>query len=208
MLIQFDFDGCLGDTIPGIYAGVCHVFVSCGLVPPTFVSYLTELRAPYTEFYRKRGVTLSEKEIWDRFRERAEMNHKKRLFPDVVPEVSRLVREGHVLTIVSGNHPESIWKMLAEADIVEAFKVVSGELEHKSEAFRKNAFDLGFSESNSIVVGDSALDIEYGREAGMQSIGIIRYPYLVDGDSTALKQALIQAGARHCIDSLAELLAV
>jgi phosphoglycolate phosphatase-like HAD superfamily hydrolase len=204
-LFQFDFDGCMFDSLPPIYLSMRHVFAICGLTPPSLLTYLTEPRAPYADFYHKHGVTLSERGIHQAFHERMRHGPERWLFPDVVPQVKKLADKGHVLSIVSGNDEAVISRVLIKAGIYGAFEAIKGGVEHKTDAFASIAEKFRLHPKDSFVIGDSALDMDYGREAGMRPLGIIRYPHIMNGDTERLKQALIAAGAEKCIGSFAEL---
>jgi len=197
-LLVFDFDGTIFDSMPHIHRGVSNVFTCCGLPVPSIREFLIHLKPPYTAFYKERGVTLPNEEIDRLFVEKAN-EPGATLFPDAVPTVIRLAAKGHVLAIVSGNYRTRVEQVLTEAGIIQHFSSIRGECESKTKAIETVIQELGFSKAETLMIGDSVLDIEHATDVSVRSVGIIRYPGL-DG----LDRYLIGAGAIGCIKALSE----
>lgn len=198
-LLIFDFDGTMFDSMPHIHRGLTNVFTRCGLPVPSVQEFLIHLRPPYTSFYKKRGVTLSDEEIDRLFLEKAN-EPGATLFPDAVPTIIRLAAQGHVLAIVSGNYRTRVEQVLTDAGIIRHFSGIRGECESKTAAISAVIHELGFSKADALMIGDSVLDIEHATSISVRSVGIIRYPGLKD-----MSKHLIEAGATSCINALSEL---
>jgi beta-phosphoglucomutase-like phosphatase (HAD superfamily) len=63
--VIFDVDGTLLNSMPLAYAGVCNIFTMSGKPNPTFQEYFSKFRVPYMDFYRQRGIEVSEQQCWD-----------------------------------------------------------------------------------------------------------------------------------------------
>ncbi|MDE2116341.1 MAG: HAD hydrolase-like protein [Patescibacteria group bacterium] len=199
MLLIFDFDGTLYDSLPCVHEGVCAVFEYCELPLPTLVDFVLKFKAPYEAFYRERGVTIPLEDIERLFRAKANRDTIP-LFPDVIEAMQRLAAAGHTLAIVSGNMTANVLPALARGGIRELFTTVRCSHQDKVQAFSDVVHDLSFAPDDALVIGDSMIDVSHARQAGLRSVAIVRYPELA-----CVSAELITGGALGVIKCLTEL---
>ncbi|MCX6408452.1 MAG: HAD family hydrolase [Propionibacteriales bacterium] len=112
-----------------------------------------------------------------RFRERIVPEAAALLYPGVVDGLARMHDAGLSLAVVTSKYHDSAVAILASAGIADAFPVVVGaddvqhpkpHAEHALHALRA----LGRGADVSVVVGDTAHDVQMARAAGMHCIGL------------------------------------
>ena len=136
----FDWDGTLVDSVDNLYLGVCEVFKQSRIVPPSLIEYAEGLSSPYTEFYKRYGVTASEEQIWEWYRSAPGIKPTE-LFWDTVETLKILHLMEVQIAIVSGQRTESIIEHPGFQSISKFLVSVSGYQENKVDAIF-SAFDV------------------------------------------------------------------
>jgi len=199
-VLFLDFDGTLVESQKAIYHAVCHVFREEHIQPPSFEEYYIELRHPFIDFYRSRGIKAPEKDIYKVF-EYFMAIHWYDLFPDVVPFLQSAHFRSYIIVAISGNVSGIIERVFQEYLIHPYFRSVFEKAYNKEDAFRKVIFDMNIAPEQVVAIGDSISDIEGARASGItRAYGILRGP----ARTFRIQQAMKSAGARAVISSLNE----
>ena len=153
-------------------------------------------------------------------------NIKPEAFPKVVETLSGLKRLGYTLTIASSRSNASLVELVKDMGIADCFSLLIGANDVKNakpnaepvlktidiinQMCSNNLFAEGqvlnqedknhFEAGQALVVGDMAVDILMGANAGAKTCGVTW------GNGT--KEELLQAGADYLIDNMDELLEI
>lgn len=181
--VVFDFDYTLVDSSPGILECIGYALDRLGLppvsaeracrtiglsLPEIFVELAGKEKAALSEDFRRLFVARAD-EV---------MNEMTSLFPDARPTIERLVVCGLRLGIVSTKYRYRISRFLADQGLEGAFQVVLG-LEDVPAAKPDptgllDATDrLGASREETLYVGDSLVDAETARRAGVSFAAVL-----------------------------------
>jgi phosphoglycolate phosphatase len=207
----FDLDGTLVDSLPGIAASLNRVLAAAGLAehPPTAVrgfigdgartlvrralpvghddSRVDELEAAFKQDYAH---------TWP---------HGTALFPGIRGLVAAAAAAEQPLAVLSNKpHPFTV-AMVDALFPAGAFACVLGHrsgraLKPDPEGALEIAARLGLPTSDCLVIGDSTMDIETARRAGMRAVGVT-WGYHD-------RAALAAAGADPLVESVGELAAL
>ena len=194
-LVLFDMDGTLVDSMDRIFHSVCRVFVSQGVKPPTFETYLLTFGFPYEKWYWDLGVKLSSEEIWKIYsREHGEYNPP--FFHDALTEIHKLRETNFRPIIVTANSCENVLKVLKLVDLADLIECKSAS--DKSKAIGELVKESALGERTPYV-GDIVADMADARKAGARPVAILRNGMM------RLAQEYHDAGASICINSLSHL---
>jgi phosphoglycolate phosphatase len=205
----FDFDGTLADSLPGIHASWAITFTRLGLTPPTYDAVRRAIGPTRDEYLR---MLLGDNA--PRFQEEAlkifkEVYKKDTIFQTVLYDgikelIAELNKRGMKLAIAS-NKP--LKQLITLADYLFGkdspfFPVLGPESVAKGkpepDMFLACAEAWKIDPSNVVVVGDTPLDMEAGKRAGMRRISV-RWGY---GDNDALDRCFPDFNAQTAHDIL------
>ena len=124
-------------------------------------------------------------------------------FPNVIETLQRLSKEGYRLTIASSRSHRSLVEFIECMNLQEVLTFVLGadDVMHAKphpEPVLRTLEKFGCQATETLVVGDTAYDIEMGRRAGVKTCGVTY------GNGT--RAELARAGADFLIDDFGELL--
>ena len=200
-LVLFDFDGTLIDTIPASYEAVRTIFRRLSLTPPSLIEYCEHYMPPYLEFYQKRGVNISDEQIWRWYKEIAN-HHTADLFPEVPSVIDH--RTGPLVNlrigIVSSQKKSVIVDQLKRGGIHKHFSWVKGEAHDKNEAIHEIVTEAHGRLATTLFVGDFGHDIIHAKKAGVTSVGITR--------GLPTREMFDRLGATYCIENLNQLIPI
>ncbi len=130
---------------------------------------------------------------------------KPRLFPHVKETLSVLKEQGYTLTIASSRWHKSLSELTHDLEIVDYISYLVGaddvvQAKPQPEPVLKTLAAMGFDARETLVVGDMAVDILMGRNAGAKTCGVTY------GNGT--REELAEAGADYLIDSLDEIVGI
>lgn len=181
--VIFDLDGTLLNTLEDLADAVNHALREKGMQERTLaeirqfvgngVKRLLELSVPggfeYPDF----------EEVFALFRSyyAVHCNDKTHAYEGVLPLLRELAAEGYALAIVS-NKPDSAVKELAEIYFEGIVPVAIGEREGVAkkpapDTVREALKELGMSAGTAVYVGDSEVDIQAARNAGLPCITVL-----------------------------------
>jgi len=197
-VLIFDADGTLVDSIERFsYPGVCEVFRQSGVPEPSFEDYCEHFSAPFTEYYRSRGITASREQIYEWYHTKAR-HAEAPLFADVAPILRILSRVELecTLAVVSAQRSSVLVRQLES--VSRHFDLIVGEQEDKAHEISRVREMHTLPSERVLYIGDFCSDVRDARRAGVTSVGITR------GRKT--RHVLERAGAHHVIDHLEGLL--
>lgn len=201
--VIFDLDGTLLDTLDDLTAAVNHALQSCGYPQRTRDEVRAFIGNGVIRLMQRampRGVTRPE---FDRcfasFREHylSHMNDRTHAFDGVLPLLDELKRRGVKSAVVSNKLQPGVVGLCETyfTDRVDCAVGVADERERKPNPVNvlRAMQTLGVSPEETLYVGDSEVDVQTAKNAGLRCVGAV-WGYRDSGTLTA-------AGAWKLIDS-------
>ena len=210
-LIIFDFDGTLGDTRRNIVTTMQMTIAELNLPNRSEEECASTIGLPLAGCFRTLFPDIKD-ELIPRCAEtyrrlfNANMKHiQPEAFPGVVETLSILHQKGFVLTIASSRSRNSLMELTRNMGIADYISYILGaddvkEAKPKPEPVLKTLADMHFDAGETLVVGDMAVDILMGTNAGARTCGVTW------GNGT--KDELENAGATFIIDKMDDLLKI
>ena len=210
-LIIFDFDGTLGDTRRNIVTTMQMTIEELHLPNRSEEECAATIGLPLAGCFRTLFPDIQEElipqcaETYRRFfNENLKTIHPE-AFPGVVETLAVLHQKGFALTIASSRSRNSLTELTRNMGIADYISHILGaddvkEAKPKPEPVLKTLADMHFDADETLVVGDMAVDILMGTNAGARTCGVTW------GNGT--KDELEKAGANFIIDKMEDLLAI
>ena len=210
-LIIFDFDGTLGDTRRNIVTTMQMTIAELHLPIRSEEECAATIGLPLAGCFRTLFPDIQEEliprcaEKYRRFfNENLKTIHPE-AFPGVVETLSILHQKGFVLTIASSRSRNSLTELIRNMGIADYISYILGaddvkEAKPKPELVLKTLGAMHYDASETLVVGDMAVDIQMGANAGAKTCGVTW------GNGT--KDELEEAGADFVINSIDELIGI
>lgn len=210
-LIIFDFDGTLGDTRRNIVTTMQMTIAELHLPNRSEEECAATIGLPLAECFRRLFPDMQEEFIprcAETYRRLFNENLKTiqpEAFPGVVETLSILHQKGFTLTIASSRSHNSLTELTRNMGIADYISYLLGaddvkEAKPKPEPVLKTLADMHFDAGETLVVGDMAVDILMGANAGAKTCGVTW------GNGT--KDELKNAGATFIIDRMDEILEI
>ena len=208
-LIIFDFDGTLGDTRRNIVMTMQMVIKEMQLPSRTEAACASTIGLPLAGCFRTLFPDIQDEliprcaETYRRIFNENLQNIKPEAFPSVVKTLKTLKERGFALTIASSRSRNSLIELTHNMGIADYISYVIGaddvkEAKPKPEPVLKTLTAMQFEADETLVVGDMAVDILMGANAGAKTCGVTW------GNGT--REELEEAGANFIIDKMEELL--
>jgi phosphoglycolate phosphatase len=183
-LAVFDCDGTLVDGQADICAAMELAFASVGLTAPdrhdirriVGLSLPQAIRflSPETDDARQAAAAEAYKGAFRAAR--AEGRLAEPLFPGIVETLNRLRDDGWLLGVATGKSDRGLTHCLAEHGLTDHFLTLQTADRHPSKphpAMLMAALEeAGALVENSVMIGDTAFDIDMARAAGVRAIGV------------------------------------
>ena len=210
-LIIFDFDGTLGDTRRNIVTTMQMTIAELHLPIRSEEECAATIGLPLAECFRTLFPDIQEEfiprcaETYRRFFNENLKTIQPEAFPGVVETLSVLHQIGFTLTIASSRSRNSLMELTRNMGIADYISYILGaddvkEAKPKPEPVLKTLAEMPYDASQTLVVGDMAVDIQMGANAGTKTCGVTW------GNGT--KDELVQAGADYIIDNIEELIGI
>lgn len=208
-LVIFDFDGTLGNTrrnivetmqmtiaeqhLPGRSEGECAATI--GL--PLFECF----RAMYPEIQEEEAMRCAD--TYRRIFAENLKSMKPEPFPGVRETLAKLAAKGYKLTIASSRSHASLVELTRDMRISESISYLIGvddveKAKPNPEPVLNTLKAMGFNANQTLVVGDMAVDILMGINAGTKTCGVTW------GNGT--REELEEAGADFIIDKIEDII--
>ena len=208
-LIIFDFDGTLGDTRRNIVTTMQMTISEMGLPDRSDQECASTIGLPLASCFGVLYPDLHADRIQlcaDTYRRIFDENlHtiKPQLFPKVAETLKALKEQGLVLTIASSRSHASLARLTRDLGISNCISLLIGaddvvRAKPEPEPVLKTLSVMQFTKDEALVVGDMAVDILMGANAGTRTCGVTW------GNGT--REELEEAGADSIIDGIEELL--
>jgi len=208
-LIIFDFDGTLGDTRRNIVTTMQMTIGEMQLPSRSEAECASTIGLPLAGCFRTLFPDLQENIISrcaETYRRLFNENMKAiqpQAFPGVVETLSLLHQKGFTLTIASSRSHNSLTELTRNMGIAGYISYLLGaddvrEAKPNPEPVLKTLADMHFNAGDTLVVGDMAVDILMGANAGTKTCGVTW------GNGT--KEELENAGATFIIDRMEDLI--
>ena len=210
-LIIFDFDGTLGDTRRNIVTTMQMTIKELHLPNRSDEECAATIGLPLAGCFRTLFPDIQEEliprcaETYRRFFNENLKTIQPEAFPGVVETLSILHQNGFTLTIASSRSRNSLTELTRNMGIADYISYILGaddvkEAKPKPEPVLKTLADMHYDASQALVVGDMAVDIQMGANAGTMTCGVTW------GNGT--RDELVQAGADYIIDNIGELIGI
>ena len=210
-LIIFDFDGTLGDTRRNIVKTMQMTIEELHLPNRVEEECASTIGLPLTVCFETLFPDLKQEEVQQcavTYRRIFAENLQSMMpqpFPGVIETLMTLKQQGYVLTIASSRSHVSLVELTQNMGIADCISYLIGaddvkEAKPKPEPVLNTLVAMQFPASEALVVGDMAVDILMGANAGAKTCGVTW--------GNGSREELQQAGADYIIDSMEELLGI
>ena len=210
-LIIFDFDGTLGDTRRNIVTTMQMTIAELHLPNRSEEECAATIGLPLAGCFRTLFPDIQDEliplcaETYRKFFNENLKTIQPEAFPGVVETLSILHQKGFTLTIASSRSRNSLTELTRNMGIADYVSYLLGaddvkEAKPKPEPVLKTLAEMHYDAGETLVVGDMAVDIQMGANAGAKTCGVTW------GNGT--RDELVQAGADYIIDNMEELLGI
>lgn len=207
-LIIFDFDGTLGDTRRNITTTMRMAIKEIGLPDRSEAECASTIGLPLAGCIRtlfpdiQEGLVPRFAETYRRIFNENLQRIKPTAFLGVIDTLSTLHQKGYTLTIASSRSRNSLTELTRDMGIADYISYMIGaddvkEAKPKPEPVLKTLDALNFEANEALVVGDMAVDILMGANAGTKTCGVTW--------GNGSKKELQEAGADYIIERMEEL---
>ena len=208
-LIIFDFDGTLGDTRRNIVTTMQMTIAELHLPNRSEEECAATIGLPLAECFKTLFPDIQDEliprcaETYRRFFNENLKTIQPEAFPGVVETLSVLHQIGFTLTIASSRSRNSLTELTRNMGIADHISYILGaddvkEAKPKPEPVLKTLANMHFDAGETLVVGDMAVDILMGANAGAKTCGVTY--------GNATREELEEAGADYIIEDMAELI--
>jgi len=210
-LFIFDFDGTLGDTRRNIVMTMQMAIKELQLPKRTEAECASTIGLPLAGCFKTLFPDIQDEliprcaETYRRFFNENLRKITPEAFPGVVKTLKILKEKGFVLTIASSRSRKSLIELTHNMGIADYISYLIGaddvkEAKPKPEPVLKTLAAMHYTANETLVVGDMAVDILMGANAGAKTCGVTW------GNGT--REELKEAGADFIIDRMEDLIAV
>ena len=210
-LIIFDFDGTLGDTRRNIVTTMQMVIKELQLPERTEAECAATIGLPLAGCFRTLFPDIQDEliprcaETYRRIFDENLQKIKPEAFPGVVKTLKTLKEQGIALTIASSRSRNSLTELTRDMGIADYISYLIGaddvkEAKPKPEPVLKTLTAMHNAASETLVVGDMAVDILMGSNAGAMTCGVTW--------GNGSREELEGAGANFIIDRMEDILGI
>ena len=210
-LIIFDFDGTLGDTRRNIVTTMQMTIKEMQLPKRSEAECASTIGLPLAGCFRTLFPDIQDELIprcAETYRRIFNENLQKitpEAFPGVVKTLKTLKEEGFVLTIASSRSRNSLIELTHNMGIADYISYFIGaddveEAKPKPEPILKTLAAMHYDACETLIVGDMAIDIQMGTNAGTKTCGVTW--------GNGSREELNEAEADYIIDRMEDLLGV
>ncbi len=184
--LLFDIDGTVLDTKEFILQPTEHVLKSFGYPVPERSVMEKLVGLPFPEYYA--GLVGKDKDtekFMDAHREFQRSNfHLAQIFPTALETLQKLKQKGYRLAAVTSRSNKTSTQTMVDAKVFDLFEVVLSKedtenLKPHPEPLLKALKHMKEAPEMAVMIGDSHLDIEAGKNAGTKTIRA-KYGFHVD----------------------------
>lgn len=210
-LIIFDFDGTLGDTRRNIVTTMQMTIKEMQLPYRSEAECASTIGLPLAGCFKAMFPDVQDEliprcaETYRRIFNENLKNFKPEAFPNVVKTLKTLKEKGFTMTIASSRSHNSLTELTHNMGIADYISYLIGaddvkEAKPQPEPVVRTLTAMQFEASQTLVVGDMAVDILMGANAGTKTCGVTW------GNGT--RKELEEAGADYIIDKMEKLISL
>jgi len=210
-LIIFDFDGTLGNTRRNIVTTMQMTIAELNLPNRSEEECAATIGLPLAGCFRALFPDIQDDliprcaETYRRFFNENLKTIQPETFPGVVETLSILHQKGFVLTIASSRSRNSLIELTRNMGIANHVSYILGaddvkEAKPKPEPVLKTLAEMNFDAGETLVVGDMAVDIQMGANAGAKTCGVTW--------GNGIRDELKKVGATFIIDRMEDLIEI
>lgn len=185
LCVAFDWDGVLFDSSGASMHVYNEILAHLGMKPLTTGEFLNLQSPNWYEFYQKLEIP---RHLWDevdRMWRRLYTRERPKPYPDTVQCLRTLTGHGVRLVLVSNGSKGRVEQEVEKFGLRRMFELLlcgerKEELKPSPVLLNRAAKAVGLRAGDMVYVGDSAVDIEASRNAGMPVVAIARIPALVE----------------------------
>lgn len=180
--VFFDLDGTLMDTSEGIFATAVHSMQTVGLAIPEGTDLRKFVGPPLRECFRITfGVQDDEHldKLYAAYRQQYDIigRYKAHFYPGIIDLLKELKNRGYKTAITSMKGETLVQEMAQHFEVTELFDQLLGFDTTKDKTSKKAIIldgckRLGLKPSECVLVGDTAIDADGAKEAGMPCIRV------------------------------------
>ncbi|MBR9691381.1 HAD family hydrolase [Candidatus Woesearchaeota archaeon] len=171
--IGFDWSGTLSNDFDCVIKSLNDVLGEYG-VGPVSAEHLRQNYEKYpVKFYRKLGITDSKENIHEKYKKHYDENYRIKRpepFEDIELILAELYKEHKKLMVLSTHPQEFLEREVKEYGFYTFFDGrIFGDVSAKSLTIKEQSANL----NNFVMVGDTWVDMEEGKKAGVVTIGVL-----------------------------------
>lgn len=211
MLIIFDFDGTLGDTRRNIVRTMQMTIAELNLPSRSEAECVATIGLPLSGCFGTMFPDLQEEQLQccaDTYRRIFSENlqtMKPQPFPGVNETLAKLFGQGHTLTIASSRSHASLIELTHDMGMADYISYLIGADDVKKakpnpEPVLNTLAAMHFDANQTLVVGDMAVDILMGANAGAKTCGVTW--------GNGFREELAEAGATFIIDQMEDIIGI
>ncbi len=175
--ILFDIDGTVLDTSEFILQATEYALAALGYPVPDRSVIRKEVGIPFPQYYIDLcGSAENVEELILKHREFQYSNYNlSKLFPNALETLNSLKKKGYKLAAVTTRSNKTSHQTLVDAGIFDLFDIIisfedAKKLKPNPEPLLKALENLNETPDKAVMIGDSHLDIEAGKNAGTKTI--------------------------------------
>ena len=184
-LVIFDCDGTLVDSQHNITAAMAYAFRANGLTPPKVPEILAIVGLSLPETFRviaARETAATQRSLVEHYRDAFTSGALKRddnepLYPAIKDTIAALAARDDVrLGVATGKSKRGVKRLFDREDWHASFHTIQTADDHPSKPhpsmIAKAMAEAGVGPERTVMIGDTAFDIEMGRNADVGTIGV------------------------------------
>jgi len=182
-LVIFDYDGVIVDSFPKVHEVYMEICKQLGKECPAEFDNFKKVYGKHSgEAYANLKISSEEVRRADEIFSKEILNKKPKLF-EGIKEVLEELNKKYVLILISSNLKEEINQKLERFGINQYFKEIIARTPREV-GVRSRGKDLdiinamkkyGFSEKETVIIGDREVDYNAGKRAGLNNILLVEY---------------------------------
>jgi phosphoglycolate phosphatase len=152
--VIFDWSGTLVDNLSSVYEATLAVFETLGGKKISLEEYRRENISPYMNFWNRREA------------------RPAKPYPEVVDLLTRLHSKGIKIVVLSSQPQDQLESQAASFGIKNCIDRLVGSVHDKKGVIDSVLAKNRFSESDTVLVGDTVSDVETGKHAGLKTAAV------------------------------------
>ncbi len=167
----FDWSGTLSNNFESFYAVVNLMFNELGKEPISKKELRLNFTLPYMKFWNQYFPDLSHEDEFEMYSKFIHQVKDPELYENV-EDVIRYLHKNNKLFVVSSDPKSKLKQELDTSNLASYFTEVNGEVHKKNFSITSLLVRYSLNPESTFYVGDTSGDVEYGKTAGVRTVGI------------------------------------